>query len=626
MKTRRQKRQGILFITTLIVSAVVAMMMTAALVLLPSGRSMANSVEQDGAANAAALAGLEYARTQLQHDPGWRADGDMVTVDDPGHLWIREHRGNVIGILWSPQGNKSLFQIRFNYQNGLDTPDEARDDPASDMIVAHPYVSYNHLDQSAAAPMLRGDSGNYEVTDSSSVAGEIPRYTAVVYCQGLAGPGLRDVTPSNLTPDPSAGKLSVRTLETFLGRDISAYGDAVVYGADDISVDLTGKIHIRSEDANVPPRVRTLASMGVDSVDSSPVDMVNGEVYVEESVGQFLINSVHSTNPVATQEDSSGSFIQLGWEDLDKPLPADATMKAGTYVWKDGSGGRRLEYYAQDYDPLVGVTGSPAAVYTSTNISTLTSVSGTVTMNASDLELRFSKNVNVVPEGSATGLAIIPDTGLVASALARPKNSLAPPTADAAAPIISATGDIQIEGTLQGQGSVTTQGSLKIQGNSIMEADPDGKVALFAKEDIVIDGVPAVLAPIFNGVGGGSNTHSSQQVIVPPPFLGGGLPVLGPVSGSDVGFKGVVYAQGDVRINLDNGVERGNLYLQGVLVAYGGDYEPLAGQRNAPGSGGNGIIDILAKGVDFRYDSSYIAQLRNQASGIPLDVVSWRSF
>ncbi len=622
MKLRAGKSRGVFFITALLVAVLVVMMVTAALMLLPGGRFAASSVEEDSAAQAAAQAGLEYARTRMQFDPEWRGDGNAVTVDMPGQLWVREDRGNVVGILWSQDQVPSLFRLRFNFQNGTEQPDDANPDPAPDMQIPLKYVSYNLLEQGGSAPLYRADGANFSVTESSVRAGEVPRHTAVLYCEGLSGAGVRDITPDQPRPSDQF-KVTRRVLEQYMRRDVSAYGDAVVYGAQDISFDLEGRLRVGSENSNMPPRMRTLADIGLSSSDANPLEMNNGEVFVNKEDGRFLINSADSESPVATQEDSSASFIKLGWGDLDLPTPSDATMKAGTYVWRDHP--RRLDYYAVDYDPAVGLTGSPSATYTATSQDGLASLDGAVSLNPLELEMRITKNIAVAPQGSANGMAVLVDTGLLTSALKRPKNSLVKPTWDSPAPILSSQGDIRIQGTLEGQGSVNSHGSIHVQGSSVMEANPNHKVALFAKEDITIEAVPGAIAQALDAVAA-DVLFDPDSGYSSPPYFEQTLPSLGALGGADVGFTGVVYAQGDINFDLDNGRDRGNLYLRGVMVAYGGNYEPARGQRNLPGTTpGKGRIGITAKGVDFRYDSSYVDQLRNQAGGIPLGVVSWRA-
>ena len=107
---KRNRREGFVLVTTLLF----LMMLSAAYALLPASRLMSGSVDSHEQALQAAEAGIEYAKTRLQENPAWRGDADAITIDQPGDIWVREADGNVVGILWSSNGEPSLFKIRFS--------------------------------------------------------------------------------------------------------------------------------------------------------------------------------------------------------------------------------------------------------------------------------------------------------------------------------------------------------------------------------------------------------------------------------------------------------------------------------------------------------------------------------
>ena len=99
----------------------------------------------------------------------------------------------------------------------------------------------------------------------------------------------------------------------FIGRDVSQYGDSVVYGAMDLDFDVQNRFLVESSNDRVPPRARTLGSVTLNSSSSDPLEMTNGEVIVDELAGTFRVNGADSITPSAIREDSSGSFLELGW-------------------------------------------------------------------------------------------------------------------------------------------------------------------------------------------------------------------------------------------------------------------------------------------------------------------------
>lgn len=626
-KIELTRRSGFVLITTLILLVVVAMMISAALALLPGSRLMTGTVTTNEDVVGAAQAGIEYARTRLQENPSWRGDGDAVTVNMPGELWVREFRGNVVGLVWSSRPEPSMFRIRFNYQNGGGSPDEGFADPPEEMKIRNIYVSHNNLADSSAKPLLRASSSSFSVDGSIIAPNDVPKYTAVIYSEGLAGQGLRGVSPSQLQLQNVVGRgVSSTTIEAYLGRDVSRYGDAVLYGARDISLQVTKDVKIESRDSSTPPRARTMGDLVVNINGSSgSVTMDDGEAYVKPTTGRFTINGSDSTSPQATRADSRGQFLQLGWDEIDKATTSDARLSAGTYVWRAGST-PRLDYYAQEFDPLVGVpTSTPDATYTST-ADLPSSVDGALTLDPVKLKVKIAKNILVEGSGSATGITITSEPGLTDSLGRRPETELQSPDPDAGTPIITTEGNFRVDGRIRGNGSVTAAGDITFQGESVLEADKGSKVAIYSKSDINIEPVPpAVLDHIVPAGSGGAMVAPATATGTPgtasvASFFQGQLPPFGPPRPGDVAFAGVVYAQGNFNVNIGS---TSNFHLHGMLVAYGGDSSAgeLPGDR-----AGSGFVSIKSENVQFYYDSSFVANLMDQNAATKLDVVSWRRF
>jgi len=618
---KRNRREGFVLVTTLLFLVVTLMMLSAAYALLPASRLMSGSVDSHEQALQAAEAGIEYAKTRLQENPAWRGDADAITIDQPGDIWVREADGNVVGILWSSNGEPSLFKIRFNYQNGSGggSSDEDFDDPPSDMIVESVFVSHNNLNGDTSQPQYRADSSGYSVDDTIAPV-DVPKYSAVVYCDGFAGDGVRDASPTQLSTDPESGAISTATLEVVLGRDASKYGDSVLYGARDILINISNELIVESSDTATPPRARSMGNIAVSGGGSDPVDWDNGEAYVKPGDGTFTVNSLDSSDPAATRADSSGEFLQLGWDEIDKASSSDPRLPAGTYVWRTGGS---LDYYAQEYDPVAGPpTGTPDATYNST-ADLPSSTSGAVELNPARIKMSFTENVLVEPAGSASGLAIVSEPGLIPALQRRPEAELDAPTPDDPSPILTATGPIYLQGRIRGDGSITSEGDITFQGESVIEAKSDNKVAIYSKQDINIEAIPADIIPNIIPAGGGAIPGPGPAPSSSPggggiiDFFEGALPPFGVPHPTDVAFGGVIYAQGNFNINLGTS---SNFHLHGVMVAYGGD--SAAGEMPGDRSGA-GYVNVNAKNAQLQYDSSYVANLLDQNGATKLDVVSW---
>lgn len=636
-----RSQRGIVLVVTLMVVVMVVMTLTAAVKLIPGSAAMQGNAEQQELADAAVQAGLAYARSRLQEDPNWRGDADMVVVDMPGEMWVSEESGNVIGILYTANGVPTQFRIRFNYQNGGGSPDEGFSDPPSDHFIDNRYVSVNNLTSNASVPVYRADDA-YEV-DGSDNPYDCPRYSAVICVEGRSGPGLRELSPANL--DPDSGRVVSRVAEAMLGRDVSQFGDAAVYsGGNTIGrVDPGGgEFYIDSLDAGLPPRMRSMynvdvndAELGGDAELSAAME-TSGEVVVWDldnpGTGDFLLNGSSSTTPAATNEDSSGKFLKIPWSDIDRADSGagDAVLPAGTYVWRNGGSGPELHYYAQEYDGVTIPSGvpdqvftdgqSPAGDLTAMELETAHPPEGPppgTDVDDPSFRVLFKKNVEVQSVAGVQGVAFLGDG--IQTMGRRPIVELVPPAAptDPAA-IVTAPGSVQIEGELKGTGSVTSEGDIRFQGSSVLEADPDMKVAIYAKGDVTLELMDEVFLDDIDLGGGGGGKYAPP----PPPDWN---VVFGDPKYEDMAFAGVVYAQGNFTANLRSTERDSDLYIQGVLVAYGGDPETDDPGGPTP-SINNGQVFIDADNVQLIYDSSYVANLKDQSAGGQLDIVSFNTY
>lgn len=621
-----KKRRGILLIMTLMIVVLCTMFLGAGLTLSRSSGAMAAFQEEEQSALEGAQAGVAYARNRLQADPSWRGGtGTSVTVNMPGQLWVLEDHGNVMGIVGSG-ANQSAFRIRFNYQDGSGASGDGLNDPVNPaMKFNNPYVSENNLNSASQKRVFRADQSGWSVDPASSFSPyDCTRYSATILCEGMAGDGLRDLSPTNLSPVAGNRRISRRVAEVVIGRNLSQIGDSPIYGAKDIHMNLkdAGQLKVRSSDRGVPPRARTLRDIYVQDANGSTtptVDMSSsGEAFVNESNGVMKIDTADSTAPAATQEDSGSRFPRISWSQIAKAPPSSTNIDAGTYVWRQGP--RRLEYYAQPYDPSVGpppATTPPDAVYNAGNPLAPTAI----TMAPNRLSLTVTRDLYVRPVGSATGIAVVPEDGLIAAIRNRPNVEMAPASATANAPIITAQGDVFVKGSLRGQGSVTTEGNITFQGTSVLEADQESRTAIYAKGDVLLEEIPAEITihapPVGGGGGSGSGSGSGPSSPVVPFLSNLPAPPFGPPSFRDIAFSGLFYTHGSVKADFPG--RNTDLYFRGMVVAFGADPDSPA----APGDNGRGRIDLTGGNVYLEYDSRYVVGPLNLTGAALLEVASY---
>jgi len=622
--TRSRSKRGILLIITLVIVAVTTMFLGAGLTLSQSSGALAGSSEDQQLALEGAQAGVTYARSRLQEDANWRGGtGDTVTVNMPGQLWVRENRGNVLGIVG--QGDrKCAFRIRFNYQDGNTPASDNLNDPVPAMRFDNPYVSENNLNSASQKRVFRADKAGWSVVPATSFSPyDCVRYSATILSEGLAGDGMRDLSPSNLAPTAGNRRLTRRVAEVVMGRNLSQMGDAPIYGAQDINMNLkdAGQVKVRSSDAGVPPRARTLQDIYIQDANSGThptVDMSStGEAYVNDGTGVMKVDGVNSTAPVAKQEDSSGQFPRVNWSQITKAPPSATNVAAGTYVWRRGP--RRLDYYAQPFDPAVGPPASTVTPDASYNPSSPLAP-GAIDMDTNLLALKITQDVYVNPVGALKSIAFVPEDGLIAAIQNRPNVEMAPASPTAPAPVITAQGDIFVRGTLRGQGSVTTEGNITFQGTSVLEADQESRTAIYAKGDVTLEEMPAELsitsgASTTTGSGGGGGSGAKTPAV---PFLSSlPAPPFGPPSFRDIAFSGLFYTQGNIKADFPNG--DADLYFRGMVVAFGADPESGA----SPGSSGRGKIDFRGGNVYLEYDSRYVVGPLNLTGPAKLELTSY---
>lgn len=618
---RPSDRNAVALFSVLLAIVILLMMIGAALTIMRSTAGISGSAQENQAALYAAEAGMSYARTRLQERPSWRGDGDgsttTVTVvrtsDD--RLIVTEDNGLVVGYIKSPSGLNAQFRLRFNYHDGTGGGDNL-DDPS--VLLPGPYVSVNNLANPTSAPVPRAvDNGSvWEVTASSPMPYDCPKYCANIYVEGLAGPGLREqlANPANPNPLPGPGRVVSRMTEANFRRKVSTISDSAIYAALDISSELIdgGEFLVESEDSATPPRIRSNQNVLIDALSGGSATYntpSNGEVYVGDS-GTFTVNSLPGSPGATQQTTTRDEFFQLDWGDIKKADPSTAmNVRAGTYVWRPGTP-PYMEYYAEDYNPANTYAPGSGTIITNPNQMQVGGPSGAIAMDRDLIRLEFSNDVYVQPEGAATGFAVIPHD----PTWARPFNHFRE-TAAGEAPVLTSAGSVQFMGELDGIGSVTAEGDVHFQGPSALEVAPDSAVAIYSRQDVHLE---AIWLPggATTGATAGTSTvtattgaaTSSVAAVASGSGSGSGA-VLGtspPVEAleyQDQAYAGVIFAMGDFITELGpDQPDGGQLFIRGVVVAYGGDPE----NNDDPGASGEGQVRVEARHAQFKFDPSYI--------------------
>ena len=626
-------------VITLLISVVITLFLAAAIQLLPTlGHSTVNLHQREQSLQAA-QSGLDYARSRLQADPLWRGDDNGLVVDTP-EFKVLEDNGNVFGFLTPSDGPPSHFRLRFNFQNDGDPIDDDLPNPA--FPIDTEFVCFNNLGAAVTKEQLRAHpvGGSWVIDEDSPVVGNIPRFTASVIVEGYSGRAVESISPSN--PLPAQGlRNSTRTiLEAYFSRPGFLAVDSAVMAAANFDAMLLarGKMTIKSDENSTPARVRTLEKMEVYSdVGSADYEMdPNGEVIVD--LGQdFILNGASSTTPTADQQsetEQAPHWLKLSYDDVTRAQPSDPNVRAGTYVWRTGG---VLEYYPEEY---TGTMPSGSGTIINSGDDMLSSGSGAIDLTHSNFRMRIQDNVYVEPQGSVTGFSVIAEDGLIAGLGQRPETFLNDVEEEGVI-FTNDNGSVFIEGRIDGGGAVTAAGNITFQGTSTLEAEPDMAVALYSKGDInllaipdeVIPGILSGLLPAGGGGGkgkGGKGKGGGWNWNPPngPPGGGGGFQGSPFNGANDVAFGGIIFAQGNFNVDLQQvnaagiltGSQHGRFFLEGILATYGGDPET----DNAPGQqAGQGLLNMKAADAVFIYDPDYLDSMVSLDSPARLEKSFW---
>lgn len=501
---RNRYKQGIVLITTMLTVVLVIMLLSSVVYSNFGNMRLTSTFYGREEAIMAAQSGVEYALTKLQNNIAWQGDDkDYQLASTARGVKIIEKSGNVWGMLITPNGRRSFFRIKFNYEDGPGGFDNMDNTADKNYIIHSPYVSVNNLYSRAlrtvyTAPpngILRTQKCKDEykreyfkpVGDVKSY--ELPKSTCALIVEGFSGTGVRDLDLTKMNElqkyfDHSKGlgnNIVNNVVEVYLTFDPKAAFTSSVLGAGGKISAQASNITIKNAQGNAAPRLRSLKDLSLTykniSFDEGQA-IVSGNFYKNGTETKAGAVSGSNYSVIKASDKDSGDIAQIKWDDVTKANSEGqkyTTIKGGVYIWRknDHNNSYTLTRYEQDPFNNKGKKKKK-------NKSEEVNGYGTAfQVDKTKATITISENIKV--EGDKS-LSIIYDDSC--SQITRPivafvKNS--PTDSD---PILSADGNITIKGATLGSGSITSQKSISLQGPSILESDPGIGVSVYAKDNV----------------------------------------------------------------------------------------------------------------------------------------------
>lgn len=468
------RERGIVLVTTLLTVVLVVMMVTTVVHSGTAGLTLTTNFHDREVALLAAESGLQYATTRLQAQIGW-CGNNPTTTSSTGDLQVAESNGNVIGIMTSKLGQRSMFRIKFNFEDG-DNGDDSMPDPASQYAIASPYVSINNITGNVPIPALRANK-NGKGRSSAEAPYQVPAGTACIIVEGIAGVGVRDMNIGDADLSPK-GYTVTRVVEGYFQIDKSRSADSAAIASGNILANMSdgGTFSLASNEAEAQPRLRSMGNVDVNS-NGGNILLNGGKIFYGTNRQDSGHHAAFNNSDIADSEsqNSASSFKKLKWEDITKATENDCVLRSGTYAWTLQDGKPVLMYYTSIYplDQEIPADAKGEIVNTD-NIGT---IAGTIIVDSDAMGILINNNVYV------------PDNGIVIRtseelADVRPTIGFVPAADGNLSSVLTTNGDIQVQGGVMGSGSITTEGSITFQGPSILESDPDTGVSIYAQGDV----------------------------------------------------------------------------------------------------------------------------------------------
>lgn len=588
------KRRGIVLVISIVLAVVMIMFVGAAIGLGPANFAAGQNQFHRGQAQRAAESGVQYALAQLHKDPAWRGNANQVTVNT-SDLYVVEDNGNVIGVLTAPDGSRSQFRLRFNYNDGVGGGDEL---PNSAQPVDIPYVSINNLTGGAECPVPRADGPGFSVTSDSEEPFSAPIWSASLAVEGRAGSNLGQLGPANPNP-PNLGGTRVVVEGIFQVPDLGpGMQESALMAAAGFNARLDVKdgnaVKLTSKSGSGVPKLRSKGEVAVDGGDATQNFRGDKDREVQVTSGDGTMRGQYdSTRVHVGQEADRDPFYQLVWDDVKKPAATAPKLKAGTYVWWDNG---ELHYYDMGYaEYLDHITANPQDPGLSPaplpgNIRMSTDKKKQLILNSSllvDSEGARSNELNVLLR---EGAAETPPDSRIAQA---------GPVTDLVVDQISTT--VISRGMLQKFVNISQTGNGRFEfrdraGNYVgsISWNPDGQGGLVANSDGDLNMVLNEM--MMPGMYGGTNNQSGDvQFPVDPELIASALQIVPGKPRGEIDLPGVTdkLTASDVEIVFEGDNEQVVLFGEGDIRLTGG----VKGKGGSIVSGGN--LRVTGMGADF---------------------------
>jgi type II secretory pathway pseudopilin PulG len=641
------RKRAFVLLSTMFFVVVLGLVLRAAIIRMPSALGTRQSLQAKDLALQAAHSGLDYAVSQLRENPNWRGQGKgTVVINQPG-IKVTEDGGLVVGEFQGANGSRSSFRIRFEPED----PDTAPPREEGDTL----FDSINNLGSEVSVPLPHLPDAEYDV----------PPHSVCLIVEGTSGDrgGARSASKLiesvyRLTPDGTA-KDAVIMAGGDLDFNLNAT-DGHVYmsgshinraDGDLLRLRSKGYIKVRRPQSSVPAEIRV--QPGVD---------------VELGHSDFLYASYDAdqVTPVPEQVGDGEDFYNLTWDQIPKVEKKRRSrdviqLPGGVYTYGRAIGStnpdeRELRYYNMRYKAYLN---KPESYLNDPD-------NGVVLQSTSLSEIRAKENrdvkglklgpsmLNYWPNGAKkpskykgfkfeikrTELQIvksgegkkIEDFVLIPRSPSRvdrgeadPWNDLypKPPLDDNYDPdhmlmvlddaSITVQGDVVIQGGVSGRGgTLIGGGDITILAGRTLELRSEGRSdeELEKEYEQLMNLYEANASGTFDGSGldGEVGQNTSLQLNL---YCKGNLMLSTYVQDRqayrNLAFRGLLYSWGNIDIGAGRGDEfkRGNLTLQGAMVAYGENPE-----TSNPGGKGLGNISIRAANANLAWDPRYLPSMR----------------
>ena len=527
-----RSKRGIVLITTMISVVLVVMLVSSVVYSSMGGMRLSSAFAQREAALMAATSGAHYAMTRLQSDPTWVGAPDLDAEGKPAMpqlegIEVSEYQGNVVGKLQTSDGRPLFFRIKFNYEDGEGGFDRLPNTTGSH--IRSRFVSCNNLYRTSPTRIYAADADGrlerrreldpkwgverYQVAqlEYERSAYEVPKATAVLLVEGLAGNALQDLDISEVASLKEGEDFSAQGFNAQVTRRvIEIYLETDLQNADDVSVAYAaGNLELEGEEllTRAEGSARSANLFGARDVifKVDRVQMQSGSTVQYGHDFQQLNRqgaAYQGTKVVTKRLDSEEQqdIKKISWDNIKQPEKNAPTLAAGYYVWKRVEGKNQLFYYPDEatytaqkgsVDPQYyykGSYGSPRregqepvdALYISPESASFTVQSGVRILadgDCKDFVLRYERL-----EGAP---AVRPILGFDKDA-----NSEAPPILTFGDDHGQRGGNLRLESAILGDGVLSATGDVIFHGPSILESTPGTGPSVYAMGDVEMKAIP----------------------------------------------------------------------------------------------------------------------------------------